>query len=497
MAEDRVVPEWDGRTLHVRGGPAVPLELRLDGALFARWPAGAARSLRFAFMPGGQPSMQVQMFSADEALHAPLLARWQQAGLEPAPAAPLPLAPLSAVDGAWRLDADTIPMLARRPVSVIVPVYDAPQAFARCLSALRRHTAAPARLLLIDDASPDPGIAPLLAQAARWPNVRVLRNERNRGFTATVNRGLRLCGDDDVVLLNADAEVGPGWLGALRAAAWAAADIASATAVSDNAGAFSVPELEQANPLPPGWTSDDAARALRQQAGLVQPQLPTGNGFCMLLRSDARVRVGELDEQAFPQGYGEENDWSQRAVQRGWRHVVAGNVFVAHARSQSFGDAARLELGEKGMAVLRQRYPDYEAEVGEQLWSFERLVLDWRVRRLWEAQDQTRPLPRLLRVGGSDGGARPWPGWSAWSVLDEGDACSLCDADGAARERAPAVALDRALPAWLQRRGFEAVLAASPGRHGLAETCAALGVPCLPADAEPAALAGALAWPQD
>ncbi len=52
-----------------------------------------------------------------------------------------------------------------------------------------------ARLIVIDDASPNPAIAPLLARYASRANVSVLRNEANRGFTATANRGIAEAGE--------------------------------------------------------------------------------------------------------------------------------------------------------------------------------------------------------------------------------------------------------------------------------------------------------------
>lgn len=469
---------WDGQTLRAEVSVDTPLQLYVDGQLFARWPAHPAglHCQHFAFAPGGQDALQLQICRAGVGVHAPVQVHWGEPGQVVARTAPAPLRQLLAEDHAWRVDAATVARMGDVSITVIVPIYNAAESFARCLVALRRYTSAATSLLLIDDASSDAGIAPLLARAATWPNVRVLRNERNLGFTATVNRGLRQA-TGDVVLLNADAEVGPGWLGALRAAAYANADVASATAVSNNAGAFSVPELEQSNALPSGWDHDDAARALRQMSGLIQPVLPTGNGFCMFMRAAARAQVGELDEQAFAQGYGEENDWCQRAAALGWRHVIAGNVYVGHARSQSFGDARRATLGAQGMAVLRQRYPRYEEDVAAQLFSYERLTLDWRVRRVWAAAtDRALPEPRALLMGVSDGA---WPGWSAWRVREARDRVECIDADGLLRESASTEAGDATLLAWLQRYGIEAVLCAPSCLPRLAPVCAALGVACV------------------
>ena len=147
-------------------------------------------------------------------------------------------------------------------------------------------------------ASPDSAIAPLLARYASREGIAVLRNESNRGFTATANRGITEAGRADVVLLNADTEVGPNWLTGLSRAAVSGAEVATVTAVSDNAGAFSVPELERENAWPSCWTFEQAARALWHGASTAYPELPTGNGFCMYIRRAVIDEVGALDEAA-------------------------------------------------------------------------------------------------------------------------------------------------------------------------------------------------------
>ncbi|MEO7916505.1 MAG: glycosyltransferase, partial [Dokdonella sp.] len=283
-------------------------------------------------------------------------------------------------------------------VVVVIPVYNAAMAAQACIESVLRHTSGNWRLIIIDDASDDPAVIPLLVEYSGRAGINVVRNEANLGFTATANRGLRAAVGADVVLLNADTEVSPHWLTGLRRAAHSRPDIGSVTAVSDNAGAFSVPELERENPWPPGWTHSDAARALWHDAGLAYPLLPTGNGFCMYLRRYVINEIGVLDEAAFPQGYGEENDWCQRAEAAGYLNLIAGNVLVHHLRTQSFGIERREILGRAGMAVLRERWPNYENAVGATLFSFERRVLDWRVRRCFSAE--ALPTTRTLRLVG-------------------------------------------------------------------------------------------------
>lgn len=288
------------------------------------------------------------------------------------------------------------PGLSAPPAAIVVPVFNSPELVRRCIEAVLRFTRG-ARLILIDDASTDAAIAPLLAGYADRAHVHT--NARNLGYTRSCNLGIELAGAADVILLNSDTEIGPRWLQRLRLTAYAADDIGTVTAVSDNAGAFTVPEIEQYCPIPSCWTLVQAQRALLHGAYGCLPELPTGNGFCMYVKRALFDRVGVLDAEAFPAGYGEENDLCQRAARVGLRHMIAGDVLVRHARSASFGAERRQRLGEQGMAVLRQRYPRYEADVGATLFSPARRELEARVRSIYAAATlAAAPRPRVLAM---------------------------------------------------------------------------------------------------
>ncbi|HET6545933.1 MAG TPA: glycosyltransferase [Rhodanobacteraceae bacterium] len=479
---------WDGRVLDLAftAGAADELEiaLDLDGCHFATLVVrddGHAR-VEFPFSPSGRHAVRLlprRGRGGPVLADAPLRFAFGTPGLAPDDGAPAPLLPLVEAQRLLPIAGDR----ATREVVIVVPIHNAARQVERCLDALISHTGGRARALLIDDASPDPAVLPLLERYARVPGIRLLRNDRNRGFTATANRGMAAAADADVVLLNADTEVGPNWLAGLRRAAHARPDIGSATAVSDNAGAFSVPELERRNRLPACWSFAATSRALWQHAGLAYPELPTGNGFCLYLRRALLEAVGPFDEAAFPEGYGEENDLCQRASALGWRHVIAGNVLVAHARSSSFGDERRERLGRAGMAVLRERYPNYEAEVEATLHSFDRRVLDWRVRRIFaDARDDNVPRPRLLWVGDA---APALPGFETWR-LDEQHAELLPAGNGSDATRECARARKASsLPGqaylqnvWngLQACAIELVAIATPDTTGLAPLARALGI---------------------
>ncbi len=398
---DSVRLRWQLRA-DARGVPATALQL--DGVVFQRYPAVDAGmqafACEFAYSPSGQAELE---FSVVRDVEAPqtISPGWKVRHGEAATAgtnawtqASRGLAPLVATPS---LPPRALAELA--PVAVVVSIYNSPQCVQRCIESVLRWSTK-ARIILVDDASTDARIGAILDSYQDRANVLVRRNERNRGYTHSANLGMELAGGADVVLLNSDTEVGPRWLSALRLAAYSNEDIGTVTAVSDNAGAFSVPELEQYCPIPSRWNLLQAQRAVLQQAGLCYPQLPTGNGFCMYVKRIVLARIGPMDEAAFPQGYGEENDFCQRAERAGYRNIIAGNVLVHHERSASFGDARRAALGAQGMAVLRQRYPDYEERIGATLFAFDRRVLDYRVRRTYADRDGSYaahpPRSRLL-----------------------------------------------------------------------------------------------------
>lgn len=80
----------------------------------------------------------------------------------------------------------------------------------RCVATLLERGAARRAALsciVVDNGSSD-GTAEAIA--ARWPQVAVIRNERNNGFGAACNQGLRRGRGDLVLLLNSDAFAGAG-----------------------------------------------------------------------------------------------------------------------------------------------------------------------------------------------------------------------------------------------------------------------------------------------
>lgn len=249
-------------------------------------------------------------------------------------------------------------------IDIVIPVYNAAPLLARCLMALDRHTApGAARVTVIDDASPDPQIAPLLADWQQRSPLQpvVLRNDSNLGFVGSVNRGIAAT-VGDVLLLNADTEVTPGWLARLRAALDSDPSVATVTPFSNNAEICSWPDFCKAAAVPAD--PERIAQAFAQSGAPSYPDLPTAVGFCMLIRRATLAAIGDFDRATFGRGYGEENDFCLRAAAHGWRNVLADDCYVVHAGGGSFAPLG-LKPGGDNLARLLARYPRYNAQVAE------------------------------------------------------------------------------------------------------------------------------------
>jgi O-antigen biosynthesis protein len=278
------------------------------------------------------------------------------------------------------------------PPAIIVPIHNAAEHLEPCIQSVLHHTTQDFRLILLDDASPDPRVQDLLWRFAVLPNVTVVCNGTNLGYTATVNRGISLAGRADVVLLNSDTQVTPLWLRNLQLAAYSGERVATATALSNNAGAFSAPKIDMANPIPERLDLDAYARLVTRRAARLYPEVPTGNGFCMYIRRQCIDETGTFDADAFPRGYGEENDFCLRAAAAGWTHVVDDATLIYHVRSASFGDDREL-LSRQGRAIIDQRYPGYGEAVKDM---FADPVLD-EARRNVERAGKTHLAPQGVR----------------------------------------------------------------------------------------------------
>ena len=98
------------------------------------------------------------------------------------------------------------PGVAAAPIrfSVVVPVYGHARHLPAMLDSLLGQTRRPEEIILVDDASPEPDVSEILGRVDGRQRVRVLRNEKNLGISATTNRGIAVAGGTHLAFVDCD-----------------------------------------------------------------------------------------------------------------------------------------------------------------------------------------------------------------------------------------------------------------------------------------------------
>jgi GT2 family glycosyltransferase len=263
-------------------------------------------------------------------------------------------------------------------IDVVVPVYNAPDDVRTCVGSVLDHLRPDVRVVLIDDASPDPRIAPIFADLVQraHPQLVLLRNDTNLGFTGGNNAALAELGfaaarrtgpwrhaaaaaspdpdpdrrPDYVLLLNPDAELKPGALAALvevlasKPRAGACGARLEYPDGSFQHGAFAFPTLAQvaldflpvtavrgAHRLLDSRVNGRYPRALWAGGAPFRVDFVLGAALCV--RAEAIDVAGALDDGYWM--YGEEMDWCLRLAYYGYGVWAVPAARVVHHAGQS------------------------------------------------------------------------------------------------------------------------------------------------------------------
>ncbi|MEX0704699.1 MAG: glycosyltransferase [Planctomycetales bacterium] len=180
---------------------------------------------------------------------------------------------------------------------------------------------------MVDNGSAD-GTAEFLRSCG---DVRLISNAENRGFPAACNQGIDAARGERILLLNNDTLATPGWLARLHAALDRDAGIGLAGPCSN----FVSGEQRVAVDYTDAASLEEFSREwARRNAGRIE-ETDRLVGFCLLFRREVVERIGGLDER-FGIGNFEDDDFCLRALQAGYRAVIARDAFVHHYGGRTF-----------------------------------------------------------------------------------------------------------------------------------------------------------------
>jgi GT2 family glycosyltransferase len=249
-------------------------------------------------------------------------------------------------------------------VDIVLCVHNAFEDVKECLTSIRRHTKVDYRLLIVDDGSQAETRDFLKSWVQEDSVATLFRNETARGYTKAANIGLRASKGDYIILLNSDTIVTPGWLEKLIECANSQKNIGIVGPLSNCASWQSIPEIFDKNGgwminnIPEGYSLETLSDIVANVSDKAFPCVNFVNGFCYMIKRAVIDAIGWLDEESFPYGYGEENDFSIRARKAGFKLAIADHAYVYHSKSKSFGHERRQELSKQGSAAFKSKHPD-------------------------------------------------------------------------------------------------------------------------------------------
>jgi N-acetylglucosaminyl-diphospho-decaprenol L-rhamnosyltransferase len=226
-------------------------------------------------------------------------------------------------------------------LSIVIVSYNAREDLARCLESL--HAAPPAlthTITVVDNASTEGGLDGL---RGRWPAVRLIALDRNRGFAAGNNVGIRATEGELLLLLNSDTEAPRGAIDALvarlrthRDAAVAGPRLVDRTGRVEMSFGGMISPLGELRQKVRGALYDAGVgpvrRSVERQARREQ-YVDWVSGACLLVwRADADA-VGLLDERYFL--YTEDVDFCASLRARGRKILFTPAAEIVHARGRS------------------------------------------------------------------------------------------------------------------------------------------------------------------
>lgn len=224
-------------------------------------------------------------------------------------------------------------------VAILILNWNGRSLLATCLPPLLKQSYTNYEVVVVDNGSTDDSVAFVREQ---FPQVRLILNGENLGFSRGTNAGLRQISADVVVLLNNDVQVQPNWLAELIRPFHQDPQIGivGSKLLFPN-GTIQHLGAELTYPLAHSrhfhYQEPDSGQITDLQ------DVPYVTGAALAVRREVLDAIGLLDE-AFHPFYYEEVDFCTRAREAGFRVVVAPQAVAIHDESATMKSVSGLKL---------------------------------------------------------------------------------------------------------------------------------------------------------
>lgn len=243
-------------------------------------------------------------------------------------------------------------------VSVLIVNFNGGDVTPACLESVPKDH----EVIVVDngsrDGSPD-------AIAAKFPNVRLIRNAANLGFARAVNQAMDVAKGKYFLLLNNDARLSPEAVDLLRAHLEANPDVGMIAPQLLHEDGRKQHSFDNFPSLATAFLNKSLLRIFmpskfpsKRQEFTEPRDVESVIGACMMVRREVVERIGPLDEAYFL--FLEETDWCLRCRRAGYRVVFLPAAKVVHLQGRARDKVrirARIEYTRSLFTYFRKNKP--------------------------------------------------------------------------------------------------------------------------------------------
>lgn len=220
-------------------------------------------------------------------------------------------------------------------LSIIIVSFNTRQILIDCMESIYRHTQGIAfEVLVVDNASTD-GSPQAITE--RFPEVALIRNSANRGFSAANNQAIRQSRGRYAVLLNSDTLLIENCFQKIVRYLDAHPEFSIITPqVIDKNDQVCSMRLWEDTPKDAFWRilgKYDVAGENKKMGAIETKEVETIGGSCFMIRRSLFDAIGLLDEGYFL--YNEEDDFCRRARRQGYKVCYYPETSIKHLHGKS------------------------------------------------------------------------------------------------------------------------------------------------------------------
>ncbi len=257
-----------------------------------------------------------------------------------------------------RITALNDDIVKRTPkMSIVVLTYNNLDYTKACIQSIVKWTAYPNyELIIVDNASTDGTPDYLQAFAKNFSQVKLILNERNMGFAAGNNVGIKASSGDYIVLLNNDTIVSRGWLSRILYHFRSDEKCGVVGAVTNSIGNEAMVQVGYTTLV--GFAEEATSRLFEHAFEKVVSEGSLAM-FAFAFSRQVLDNIGYISE-AYGLGMFEDDDYCMAIRKAGYNLYIANDVLIHHFLSVSFGDwkdnDAKKELFERNREIFENTW---------------------------------------------------------------------------------------------------------------------------------------------